>query len=115
MPASLSTEIGRSKLKIWAKKANGVASACLYKLGPSSMLQAMEYNDMLSGAATRINTAALDLEFAERRGAAPANKLFRQVIQNPFSGFKVMPIKHSAPNQRDSKSEARFDSIILGR
>jgi hypothetical protein len=46
MPASLLTEIGRSKLKIWAKKANAVASACLYKLGPSSMLQAMEYNDM---------------------------------------------------------------------
>jgi hypothetical protein len=55
------------------------------------MLQAMEYNDMLSGAATRINTAALDLEFAERRGAASANKLFRQVTRNPFSGFKVMP------------------------
>ena len=44
------------------------------------MLQAMEYNDMLSGAATRISTAALELEFAERCGAASANKLFRQVI-----------------------------------
>jgi hypothetical protein len=49
------------------------------------------YNDMLSGAATRINTAALDLEFAERRSAASANKFFRQVTRNPFSAFKVMP------------------------
>ena len=50
----------------------------------------MEYNDMVSGPATRINTAALDLEFAERRVAASANKLLRQVTRNQFSGFKVM-------------------------
>jgi hypothetical protein len=71
---------------------------------------------MLSGPATRIDTAALDLEFAERRVAASANKLLRQVTRNQFSGFKVnAAIKHSAPNQMDSKSEARPDSIILGR
>jgi hypothetical protein len=30
---------------------------------------------MISGPATRISTAELDLEFAERRGAVSANKL----------------------------------------
>ena len=76
----------------------------------------MEYNDMLSGPATRINTPALDLEFAERRVATPADKLLRQVTRNQFSGFKVdAAIKQSAPNQMDSNSEARPDSINLGR
>ena len=42
---------------------------------------------MLSGPATRINTAALGLEFAERRGAASANELLRQVTRNQFSGW----------------------------
>jgi hypothetical protein len=45
----------------------------------------MEYNDMLSGPATKINSAALDREFVERRGATSANKLLRQVTQNQFS------------------------------
>ena len=62
------------------------------------MVQAMEYNDMLSGAATRINTAALDLEFAERRGAASANKLFRQVDTKSIQRSQGdAAIKHSAP------------------
>ena len=50
----------------------------------------MEYNDMLSGPATRINTAASDLEFAERRVVTSAYKLLRQVTRNQFGGFKVM-------------------------
>ena len=72
---------------------------------------------MLSGPATRINTAALDLEFAERRVAASANKLLRQVTRNQFSGFKNAATMQSAPNQNGFKVKSptrlyHFRSLI---
>ena len=41
---------------------------------------------MLSGLATRIDTG-VDREFADRRFAASANKLLREVTRNQFSGW----------------------------
>jgi hypothetical protein len=74
----------------------------------------MEYHVMLSGPATRINTAALDLEFAERHWRS-AHKLFRQDTRSiqMFQGSAAR--NHTVPNQMHSKSEAQSDSINLRR
>src|SRR5204862_8217992 len=101
MLASLSTEIGRSKLKICAKRVMPLLSA----LQIDSNLNALRRWNMTIcylDPQREFNTAALILN-SRSDVAASANKLLRQVTRNQFGGFKRnAAIKHSAPSQMDS-------------